>query len=256
MKVRKYKNFDEMFLKLNQEILTNPGEMLDYCNGILGYMDNVFIACKNWECNLDLGKVGYKKNKWGHLLKTYINYDELLKFHERLKTATGLSLTFYFNQKKINNGSCLIALVFTRVYRKKPWNKVNVIYRVTETQRRMAADLVLINSIIRELPDCCDIERVTFYMAQTYTSAMVINGYYDYFGIPMEDLDMQHSWTRTVVNQHESNFVKGSRITTYQSMARMQRMAMGLDKYPPLLCKDLSVKEFFENKMEKEKNKE
>ena len=76
MKVRKYKDFDEMFLKLNQEILTNPYEMLDYTNGILGYMDNIFIACKNWDCNLDLGKFGYKKNKWPHLLKTYINYFE------------------------------------------------------------------------------------------------------------------------------------------------------------------------------------
>ena len=253
MKVRKYKDFDEMFLKLNQEILTNPHEMLDYTNGILGYMDNIFIACKNWDCNLDLGKFGYKKNKWPHLLKTYINYEELLKFHERLKTATGLSLTFYFNQKKVNNGSCLIAIVLSRKDRNYNWNKCNVIYRTTETQRRMAADLCLVNSFIRELPDCCEIERVTFYMAQSYISAMVINGYYDYFGIPLESLDKEHPWTKCLINQHYHNFVPGARITTYQSMARMQKMALGIETYEPLLCKDLSIKEFFESKMKKEK---
>lgn len=240
-----------MFLKLNQEILLHPNEMLDYSNGILGYMDNVFIACKNWDCNLDLGKFGYKKNKWGHLLRTYINYEELLKYHERLKTASGLSLTFYFNQKKINNGSCLLAIVLTRKDRNKEWTKCNVIYRTTETQRRMAADLCLINSFIRELPECCKIERVTFYMAQSYISAMVINGYYDYFGVDMSKLDKNNSWTRTLINQHDHNFVPGARITTYQSMARMQRMALGMDKYPPLLCKDLSIKEHFESKMKK-----
>lgn len=253
MKVRKYKDFDEMFLKLNQEIVTNPWEMLDYSNGILGYMDNVFIACKNWDCNLDLGKFGYKKNKWGHLLRTYINYEELLKFHERLKTASGLSLTFYFNQKKVNNGSCLLAIVLSRKDRNKDWDKCNVIYRTTETQRRMAADLCLINSFIRELPECCKIERVTFYMAQSYISAMVINGYFDYFGIDMSTLDKTHSWIKNLVNQHDHNFVKGARITTYQSMAKMQRMALGMDEYPQLLCKDLSIKEHFESKMKKEK---
>lgn len=251
MKVRKYKDFDEMFLKLNQEILTSPHEMLDYSNGILGYMDNVFIACKNWDCNLDLGKFGYKKNKWPHLLKTYINYDELLKFHERLATASGLSLTFYFNQKKINNGSCLLEIVLSRKDRTKKWDKCNVIYRTTETQRRMAADLCLINSFIRELPECCEIERVTFYMAQSYISAMVINGYFGYFGVDMNTLDKTHPWIKNLVNQHDHNFVPGARITTYQSMAKMQKLALGMDDCPPMLCKDLSIKEFFESRIKK-----
>lgn len=251
MKIRKYKNFDEMFLKLNQEILLDPYNMLDYTNGILGYMDNLFIACKNWDCNLDLGNFGYKKNKWGHLLRTYINYDEVLKFHERLKTASGLSLTFYFNQKKVNNGSCLLAIVLSRKDRKKNWTKCNVIYRTTETQRRMAADLVLINSFIRELPECCEIERVTFYMAQSYISAMVINGYYDYFEVPREKLDYSHPWIKSLVDVHDRSFVPDCRITTYQSMARMQRMALGMDKYESLPCSSLSIKEHFENKMGK-----
>ena len=251
MKVRKYENFDEMFLKLNQEILTNPYQMLDYTNGILGYMDNIFIACKTYDCNLDLGNFGYKKNKWSHLLRTYIDYDELVKFRERLKTASGLSLTYYFKQKKINNGSCLIAIVLSRKDRKKKWIRCNVIYRTTETQRRMAADLVLIHSFIKELPDCCDIERVTFYMAQSYTSAMVINGFYNYFQVPFDTLDYTHPWIKSLVDAYNRSFVEGARITTYQSMARMQRMRLGMETYPPLLAETLSIDEYFKDRKKK-----
>lgn len=251
MKVRKYRNFDEMFYNLNREILLKPEEMLDYTNGILGYMDNVFIACKDWDCNIDLGKVGYGANKWGHLLRTYINYDELCKFHERLKTASGLSLTFYFNQKKVNNGSCLIAVVLSRKDRKDKWTKCNVIYRTTETQRRMAADLCLIYNFINELPDCCEIGRVTFYMAQSYISAMVINGYIDYFDVDRSELNKEHPWTKALLAVYNRSFVPGSRITTYQSMARMQKLCLGMLSYPPLECKKLSIKKYFEERKSK-----
>lgn len=248
MKVRKYKNFDEMFLRLNQEILLYPYDMLDYTTGTLGYMDNVFVACKSWDCNLDLGNFGYKKNKWGHLLKTYINYDKLLKFKEELSTATGLSYTFNFNQKEINNGSCLIAIVLTRKERKKPWTKCNVVYRTTELQRRMAADLCLIHTFIKELPECCEIERVTFYMAQSYIHANFINGYFDYFKVPYEDLEPSHPWIKSLLNAHKQNYMSDSRITTYQSMARMQKMALGLTKFDSIPIDTLSIKGYFERK--------
>ena len=246
MKVRKYENFDEMFLKLNQEILLHPDEMLDYTTGTLGYMDNIFVACKTWECNLDLSNFGYAKNKWGHLLRTYINYDKLLEFREQLKTATGLSLTYNFNQKEINNGSCLIAIVLTRKDRKKAWTKCNVVYRTTETQRRMAADLCLVHHFIKELPECCEIERVTFYMAQCYTHANFINGYFSYFGVPYEQLNKNHPWTKSLLNARKANYLSGSRITTYQSMARMQKLCMGITKYEPVPCEKLSITGWFE----------
>lgn len=248
MKVRKYNNFDEMFLKLNQEILLHPDEMLDYSTGCLGYMDNVFVACKTYDCNLDLSKFGYAKNKWGHLLRTYINYDKLLEFKQQLVTATGLSLTYNFNQKEINNGSCLIAIVLTRKDRKKKWTKCNVMYRTTELQRRMAADLCLINRFINELPDCCEIERVIFYMAQSYIHANFINGYFSYFGVGYDELNKDHPWTRSLLNARKANYLSGSRITTYQSMARMQKLCMGITKYDPVPCSKLSIQEFFEKR--------
>lgn len=251
MKIRKYKNFDDLFFNFNREIIQHPRDMLDYVHSILGYMDNVFIACKSWDCSLDLSDFGYKRNKWGHLLRTYIDYDELKEFYDKLKTSTALSLTFYFKRKKVNNGSCLIAIVLSRKDRKKNWDKVNVEYRTTEVQRRFAADLVLIHHFIKELPECCDINRVTFYMPQMYISAKVLNGYFDYFQVPYDDLDKDHEWIKTMLRDYELNFTPGSRITTYQSIAKMQKLRLGLEVYDPIPIDSLSIKDFFEKEKRK-----
>ena len=248
MKVRKYNDFDEMFLKLNQEILLHPHEMIDYCQGAMGFMDNIFIACKSWECNLDLSVFGYAKTKWGYLLRTYIDYDKLLEFRDKLKNTTALSLTYNFKQKQINNGSCLIAIVLTRKDRKKEWTKCNVLYRTTETQRRMAADLCLIHHFIKELPECCKIERVTFYMSQCYCHACFINGFYDYFKVDYDELTENHPWTKCLLMAHQTSYTPGGKISTYQSMAKMQKLCLGEIKYKPLPCNELSITEWFEKR--------
>ena len=246
MIVRKYKNFDELFLKLTKEILENPHELIDYSSGILGYIDNMVLACKSWECNLDLANFGYKKSKWSHLLRTNIDYDELLALREKIKHISGLSYTYYFKRKTVNNGSCLIGVVISRTDRKKQWTKINVLYRTTEIQRRFAADLVLIHHFIKELPkECCDIQRVIFYMPQSYISAMVINGYYDYFGVPFDSLDTSNQWIKSLVDVYKRSFVEGSRITTYQSLARMQKMRMGINTYEPIPIDSVGIDKHF-----------
>lgn len=246
MLVRKYKDFDDLFINLVREILKNPNELIDYSSGILGYIDNMVLATKSWDCTLDLSKFGYAANKWNQLMRTYIDYEQLVEFREKIKNMSGLSFTYYFKRKKVNNGSCLIAVVLSREDRKKKWTKVNILYRTTEIQRRFAADLVLIHHFIEELPkEICDIQRVIFYMPQSYISAMVINGYYDYFGVPRESLDESNPWIKALVGVYNRSFVKGSRITTYQSMARMQKMALGMSEYEELPIEDFGIDKHF-----------
>lgn len=249
IRIRKYKNFDDCFFNLNREIILNPSEMLDYTHSISGYLENVYVECKNSNCSLDLSKFGYKTGKWGHLLRTYVNYDELVKFKEKLANSTALSLTFYFNQKKVNNGSCLIGIVLTREDRKEMWSKANILYRTTEVQRRFAADLVLIHHFIKELPkECCKIGKVTFYFPQMYISARVLNGYFPYFKIKESELDKSHPWIKTMLRNYELNFAPGSRVTTYASIARMQKLRLGLEEYPPIDINELSISGYFESK--------
>lgn len=249
MLFKKFNDFDELFYELTREVLLKPWETIGYHNGILAYMDNLFLACKTSDCHLDLSNFGYRSGKWGHLLRTYIDYENLVEFKKKLATSTGLSITYYFKQKKVNNGSCLIGIVLSRKSRKKKWDKVNVIHRTTEIQRRFAADLVLVHHFIKELPEeTCEIGVVTFYMAQSYISAMVINGYFDYFGVPMDSLDKSHPWIKTLVNTYNKSFTEGARITTYQSMARLQKMRLGLSDFPHIPIETLSIKNHFESR--------
>lgn len=242
MLIRQYKDFDDLFMGLVREVLTNP-HILDYTNGINGFLENVYFHCDSYKCKLNLGAFGYRENKWRSLIGTYVGLEELQTYKEKLRTNRGLSLTFYFNRKKMHNGSCLIAIVLTRNNRNKPWQKVNVLYRTTEIQRRFAADLVLINRFISELPkDICKIEEVTFYFPIAYISALYINGYYDMFGIPMEDLDDTHPWIRSLIKKYERWFKDpNTPDSPYKAMARMTKMHKGETTYEPLYAKDLTL---------------
>lgn len=246
MLVEKYKDFDEMFLELNRKFLLHP-EIIQTVLGDSGYVENVVIGCKTPKCTLDLANFGYKKSKWGHLLNTYIDYDELQNFYKGLEKVSGLSYTFYFKHKKRNNGSCLISVVLTRKRRHDTWTGMKVYYRVTETQRRMAADLVMLNRFVNELPDCCKIQNVIFFMAQCYCGGKFINGFFDYFGVDRKELNYDHQWIRQLNADYTRYFKTRCEISSFMTLATMQRLYFGIDKYESVDIQSLSIKEHFEN---------
>lgn len=246
MLVREYKDFDELFYELNREVILNPNKLIKYQQAAMGFQDNVLITCHNWDCHLDLGRFGYGIGKWKHLLKTYIDYDTYMEFRQKVAESTGLSLTFYFKQKKVHNGSCLIALVLSRTDRHKPWGQVNVIWRTTETQRRLSADLVLINRFITELPGNCKIQKVVLYMVQLYTSAAFVNGYLEFFDIDTRDIDAQDSWGWFVLRMNERYFKPGGKKCKFASLRRMQDFYLSGSNYTPVPCESLSIRKFFE----------
>lgn len=247
MLIKQYDNFDEMFYRLNRRFLLHP-EMIEIVLSDSGYVNDVVIKCNSYDCNLDLADFGYKRNKWKHLLNTYIDYEHLLNFENKLKTVSGLAYTFYFKQKKVNNGSCLISIVLTRDKRHGKWNHAKVFYRVTETQRRMAADLVMLNRFFSELDkEFCDVEDVTFYMAQCYCSAKFINGFYEYFDVPRNELDYSYQWIKQLKKDYEKYFTEGADIHSFQTLARMQNLAFGNSEYEPIDINTLTIHKFFEN---------
>ena len=212
----------------------------------MGMMENVFISVEKNKCTLDLSKFGYKKGKWQKLLRTYIDWEEWKKFKEKLGKASSLSLTYYFKQKKINNGSCLIALVLTRTNRNEKWNKVNLLYRTTELQRRFSADLVLLHHLINNLPECCGIKEITFYMPNCYCDAMFVNGYLNYFDVKLKDLDETHPWIRTLKNVNKKYFQKEHKTTTFLALKRMQDLYFGNIKFESIPIDSLTLEEVFE----------
>lgn len=248
MFVAKYKNFDEMFLELNREFILHP-EKISNIIGESAYFENVVIGCRSWDCSIDLSNFGYKLSKWKSLLNTYIDYEELLEFYDKIRNISGTSFTYNFKKKNKNNGSCLIAIVLVRKKRLGKWTEVKVIYRTTETQRRMAADLVMINRFINELPsDICEIDKVVFLMSQCYCSSDFINGFFDYFGVDRKDIPYNHSWTKQIRHYYEKYYSGEYKPQKFMTRTTMQRLVFGLDKYEPIPIKSLSIKEHFEKK--------
>ena len=238
-----------------RRILKHP-ETLSYYNGFLGYMEDVVLKCNGFENDIDLAAFGYAKNKWSQLMRVYIDYESLTVFKERLSSASGLSLTYYFKQKKVNNGSCLIGVVLTRSNRKGPWERAKVLYRTTEIQRRFAADLVLISVFLKELPECCAINEVYFYFPQSYISGMVINGYLEMFDVGEEELDSSNGWIKNLLNQRDHYFREDSVINSYQSLAKMQRLKLnGPITSEKLTVDTLSIVEYFEQQAKKKRRK-
>lgn len=85
-------------------------------------------------------------------------------------------------------------------------------------------------------------------MAQCYCSAKFINGFYDYFQIPRDELDYSHQWIRQLGKDFDRYFQPDSDIHSFQTLARMQNLCLGNTKYEPIDINKLSIKGYFESK--------
>lgn len=249
MLYREYKNFDDMFLNLNREMIKNPGELMSYTQNIQGFQEDLVLSCASHDCNLNLGDFGYKEGKWGHLLRSYIDYPQLVEFRKKISNMSGMSYTYYFNRKKASNGSCLIAAVVTRPKRKGPWKHLKILYRVCELQKKFAADLVMINRFIEELPkdkDIVDIDNITFHMSQAYLSGMFINGYFNYFGVSRKEIEKsKHPWHKSLNSNYNRFFKSEDQIHSYKALQKMQLLHFGLEKFPAIDINKLSIDGYF-----------
>lgn len=247
MLIRNYKDFDDLFLNLNREMITNPEETMMYTQNIQGFQEDLVLSCESHKCTLNLGDFGYKEGKWGHLLRSYIDYPQLLEFREKLTKISGMSYTYYFNRKKATNGSCLIAAVVTRPKRKGPWKHLKIMYRVCELQKKFAADLVLINRFIEELPqEVCEIGNITFHMSQAYLSGMFINGYFNYFKVPRSSIaKSKHPWHKSLNSNYNRFFKSEDQIHSYKALQKMQLLHFGLEKFPKIDINKLSIDKYF-----------
>lgn len=247
MLIRDYNDFDDLFLNLNREMITNPEETMMYTQNIQGFQEDLVLSCKSHKCTLNLGDFGYKEGKWGHLLRSYIDYPQLIEFREKLTKISGMSYTYYFNRKKATNGSCLIAAVVTRPKRKGPWKHLKIMYRVCELQKKFAADLVLINRFIEELPqEVCEIDNITFHMSQAYLSGMFINGYFNYFRVPRKSIaNSKHPWHKSLNSNYNRFFKSEDQIHSYKALQKMQLLHFGLEKFPKIDINKLSIDKYF-----------
>ena len=247
---RHYKDFDDLFLNFNKEIILHPDKLMSYTQNIQGFLEDVVIDIDDYKCTLDLSNFGYTKGKWPHLMRSYIDYPQLVEYKKVLPTLTGMSKTYYFQQHFKGNGPCLIAIVLTRPKRKGPWKSIKVFYRTCELQKKLSADLILINRFIKELPqECCEIDSITMHMAQAYVSGMFINGYFEYFNVDRKLIARsKHPWHKTLMGNYTRFFKDPSQLNNYKALQKMQNLHFGLVKLPHLKPSDFSIVGYFESR--------
>lgn len=200
-----YDDFNEAYIELNKLLLLHP-EHITYLNTTMGGLDNIFLTIKSPKCDkINLGALGYKKQKWAHLVRTYVGgkLSELRSLGENVK---GLSAGFDFNRKNSGNGSCLREILIGRQKRNKPWDTITIVWRTTELQRRWAADLIFIHRIMELIPNS-NFGRIQLYMNTAYQSAMyIIPLIKPVFGLEIKDLDPKHFYTNVIITRENKYY--------------------------------------------------
>ena len=244
---KKYNDFDELFFSFNKEIIENPEEYIEDLDICSGYLPFTCIEVNSYKCTLNLGDVFYTKRKFPNLIKIYINLDKLKEYKINLLNSKGTSLTYYFNQEKRNsgkmksNGPCIISVTLTRPNRKSNWNEINIFYRTAELTRRFAADLVLFHIFIKELPNCCKIEKIRFLISKPYLSTMTASAQLEFFKIDLKKFK-NHSIQKSILKQIEMAKNK-TQFSKFKSRAIIQEKILGLDNYEFIDIKQLHIME-------------
>lgn len=189
MLYRKYKDFEDSYLSLNKEILLFP-DIINFETASMGIIKDLFIEVDNKNLgNLDLGSIGYKKEKFKNLINVYLGNEKIEELKNLGKNIKGLIYGFDFKRKNTNNGSCLREILISREKRNKPWDTITIIWRTTELQRRWLADLFLIYKIIEIIPNS-DFKKIKMILPYCYQSAMyVIPLIKPIFNIEMKEIE-------------------------------------------------------------------
>lgn len=244
MKVRRYKNFDELFYNLNREILKTPQNNLDYTVSAIGYADDVVIQTESHDCTLNLADFGYKMAKWTRTVNAVVGKINLYNFHQELKLATGNCCMFNFYNEGMTKGGSLISIVLRRHDKRCKWKECTVFFRTVEVEREFAIYLVLLHTLLRDLPkSCCNVSDVTLFVTQMSASAVAYNAFLEYFDLGIEELDETHPFIKAMKNAKQKYFTEGCKLSNYNVIKRLQNFYFNKEELPKIRVMDLEILE-------------
>jgi len=207
-----------------------------------GYMKDVIINCKSTNIALDISTLGYKKSKWVNLVNNYLYEPDIIEFKGKLDSTSTLTATLHFRNKKPNKDACLVGIVIGRSTRKDPWDTLSVMYRVCETERKLAVDLILISKLLFEYLDI-NPKSITLYMPYCYCEAGFINGVFDLFGIKREEVNPATPFSKTMLSSYDRWYKEGCKSSQYRTRKILQELSIGNLQIEPIPADILSIKE-------------
>lgn len=199
---RTYKDLDHLFIGINKEFATDPDTMAIKKTSMVIYGKPFYMEADSPRFTLNISKLQYGNMKFNRLKKDYIDQEELKFFKNKIQDQKGLSCTFYFNKRKekrgasSNNGPCLIAIVLTRESRSSKWEQATVYYRASQINRIFGVDLLLISKFIKELPECCEIKKISIFIPNPFHSISYLPVQEKLFGFTKDDIIGQENKER------------------------------------------------------------
>ena len=239
-----YYDFTDLFIDINEKIIENPEKYTEGRNGNQFYLPFSIFTAKSCKCDINLSKLCYTKSKIGILSRTYINKENLEKFKNHLRICKGTSITYYFNNIKLkqgttgNNGPCIISIVFTKENRQdKYFTEANIYYRTTEINRRFYADLVLFNLFMKEMPE--DLVKIKKY--RIIIPKAIFHTKNVLFNLNLFDVDLEIDNPITKQIKHHLDMFEEHGLYNYKSVRRIQRHLNNDLKYEYVDMESLSI---------------
>lgn len=236
MRIESYRNFDELFYQFNRKVLLNPSECIDSVRQTMGYIDNLVFKCSSYDCTLNIGDFGFKKAKFYKSVSQLINKDDYVQFKKEL-SGNSKNCILSFNQKP----GTMIGLVMKRVDTRYKFNCCTVFFKNADVQKDFAVNLVLLNRIFTDIKEYCDVKEIVLIISQATLSAQYINGYLDFFDLGYEELDQEHPFIKTMIGIKNNYFSDKTKLSTYNSLRRMQEMYFDLIELPVVPVNELRL---------------
>lgn len=159
----KAKTLRDAWIQLNMQILERPHEVIEDCTSSYAFIDGGIVYVESGtDQGLNLGEVGYSRAKWKHLLRGYFlpeSFEAAVRAGEHyLGRPQRPPLGIVFFGDRIHKspgissaaGPCLVG--FTLAWRfADPTPRCHVLSRSTESSRKLYADLVLVQVLLRTL---------------------------------------------------------------------------------------------------------
>ena len=241
MNIFEYNDFNELYHELSRLPCLQFEEYKDKLTrtGSTYHMKNVLIHCKSYACDIRMDKLNYTISKWTSLVNKYIDPIDYQSFKERLSKNDKKTATFNFKIHKGEKQGCLIAMVFTRSNNNKPWDCANIYYRTFDTYKAFPCDLILLNRMFTELPNCNIIDIYlhvpnVFWRVQFLSE--LIGGYFT-----LEEFNQNNFGCNHVKELYNAYYAPGAKEVKLHSISRKQKLKKRTEALPEIHIDDLKI---------------
>lgn len=239
-----YKDFDDLFLNINKNIIENPEKYINHKDSDDYYLNFCVFNILNYKANLDFSFLGYTYKKFNNLIRNYLDISKWKIFKEKLRNTTKCTLTFYFNEEKKDKGNskenspCILNMIFQRNNRKEKWNTIYIYYRTTLICRTFYVDLFLFYKMLNDVKDLCNIKNIYLIIPNGFFKILKSPWIVKYLNI---DLDNSNYLKKEI-----KNFIDKYTIHPYHEYStfkKTQEFLKGEYNYKPIDINNLELYE-------------